>query len=146
MRNKSQTLDVPAFAIAKYPVTNAQYRLFVTAGGYAERRWWTEAGWEAKAKGWKWDGSQWVETNQPWAEPRYWNDPNWKSAAWNGDDYPVTGVSWYEATAYCAWLSAETGESIGLPGEQQWQRAAQGSDGRAYPWGKIGTLRAATTA
>lgn len=113
-----QTFDVPAFAIAKYPVTNAQYRLFVDAGGYRERQWWTDAGWKQR------------ETDK-WTEPRYWNDPKW-----NGDEYPVVGVSWYEAVAFCQWLSAASGENVTLPTEQQWQRAAQGNDGRAYPWGK----------
>jgi formylglycine-generating enzyme required for sulfatase activity len=37
--------------------------------------------------------------------------------------------------AYCRWLSARTQQSILLPSEDQWQRAAQGDDGRAYPWG-----------
>jgi formylglycine-generating enzyme required for sulfatase activity len=47
----------------------------------------------------------------------------------------VVGVSWYEAVAFCHWLSAASGEKIALPTEQQWQRAAQGDDGRAFPWG-----------
>jgi formylglycine-generating enzyme required for sulfatase activity len=38
--------------------------------------------------------------------------------------------------AFCCWLSEVTGEKILLPTEQQWQRAAQGDDGRDYPWGK----------
>ena len=50
-------------------------------------------------------------------------------------NYPVVGVSWYEAYAYTQWLSAELGQVIQLPTEQQWQRAAQGDDGRKYPWG-----------
>jgi formylglycine-generating enzyme required for sulfatase activity len=44
-------------------------------------------------------------------------------------------VSWYEAIAFCLWLSDVTGDAIMLPTEQQWQRAAQGDDGRIYPWG-----------
>ncbi len=110
------TFDVPAFSIARYPVTNAQFAKFVEAGGYRERQWWTEAGWEAREKG--------------WTAPRYWTD-----SKWNGADQPVVGVSWYEAVAFCKWLSATTGERIMLPTEGQWQRAAQGDDRRAYPWG-----------
>jgi formylglycine-generating enzyme required for sulfatase activity len=112
-----QTFDVPAFQIAKYPVTNAQYKLFVDAGGYQDRQWWTDAGWLRRE-------------SVGWTEPRYWNDKQW-----NGDDYPVVGVSWYEAVAFCRWLSARTGKAITLPTEQQWQRAAQGDDERTYPWG-----------
>jgi formylglycine-generating enzyme required for sulfatase activity len=44
-------------------------------------------------------------------------------------------VSWYEAVAFCAWLSAKTGEAIRLPTEQEWQRAAQGDTKWAYPYG-----------
>jgi formylglycine-generating enzyme required for sulfatase activity len=47
----------------------------------------------------------------------------------------VVGVSWYEAVAFCLWLTDVTGENIMLPTEAQWQYAAQGDDGRAYPWG-----------
>ncbi len=114
---KSRTFDVPAFSIAKYPITNAQYAKFVEAVGYSRKQWWTDAGWQAREQGSR-------------AEPRYWRD-----SQWNGADYPVVGVSWYEAVAFCRWLAEATGEAVILPTEQQWQRAAQGDDGRTYPWG-----------
>ena len=122
-----KTFDVPAFAIAKYPLTNAQFAPFIEAGGYRERKWWTDAGWKlCESDIWilpgYWSGS--------WTEPGYWRD-----SEWNGAEQPVVGVSWYEAITYCQWLSEQTGQKILLPTEQQWQRAAQGDDGRDYPWG-----------
>jgi formylglycine-generating enzyme required for sulfatase activity len=50
-------------------------------------------------------------------------------------DQPVSGVTWYDALAYCQWLSAETGRLYTLPTEAQWERAARGTDGPLYPWG-----------
>jgi formylglycine-generating enzyme required for sulfatase activity len=107
------------YAIAKYPVTNAQFRLFVEAGGYEQRQWWTDAGWQQRQK-------------NRWTEPRFWTDMKW-----NGLEQPVVGASWYESVAFCLWLSDATGEKIMLPTEEQWQYAAQGDDGRGYPWGKV---------
>lgn len=114
---ESQIYEVPAFAITKYPVTNAQYQVFVDADGYREQRWWTETGWQQRQV-------------EGWRKPRYWRDQ-----LWNGAEQPVVGISWFEAVAFCQWLSETVSETILLPTEQQWQRAAQGDDGRTYPWG-----------
>lgn len=46
------------------------------------------------------------------------------SAAAEGPDMPVTGVSWYDAKAYAAWLSAETGQTWRLPSDVEWAYAA----------------------
>lgn len=48
---------------------------------------------------------------------------------------PVSGVTWFEALAYCAWLSEKSGCRCTLPTEAQWEKAARGTDGRRYPWG-----------
>ena len=54
----------------------------------------------------------------------------------NHPDQPVTSVSWFDATAYCAWLSARTGEAYRLPTEAEWERAARGGlEGKLYTWG-----------
>lgn len=121
------------YSIAKYPLTNAQYAPFVERGGYDQRQWWTDAGWEAKQQGLVLDymKGEGVPTDEPWTAPRFWND-----SQFDGADYPVVGVTWYEALAYCRWLSSMTGDSISLPTEEQWQYAAQGDDGRLYPWGE----------
>jgi len=127
-------VDIPGkgYSIAKYPITNAQYAKFIDAGGYNQRNWWTDAGWEAKLKGitFDWNTGAGVATGTPWTEPRYWN-----ISQWNGAEQPVVGVTWYEAVAFCLWLSDVTGEKIMLPTEDQWQYACQGDDGRTYPWG-----------
>ncbi|HEX6292666.1 MAG TPA: formylglycine-generating enzyme family protein [Herpetosiphonaceae bacterium] len=56
-------------------------------------------------------------------------------------DHPVVDVSWHEAQALCAWLVEQTGQRYRLPTEAEWEKAARGSDGRAFPWGDEFDLR-----
>ncbi len=119
------------YKIAKYPVTNAQYKVFMDAGGYRQPKWWTEEGWDACGKGWHINRKkEWAPSSKPWTQPRHW-----KSREFSGTHQPVVGVSWFEAMAFCNWLSEITGEPITLPTEAQWQYAAQGDDDRGFPWG-----------
>lgn len=118
-----EEFDVSALYIAKYPITNNQFQEFVAAkDGYRDIRWWD---YSAGAKAWRLrNGKGNVQ----------------KSTC---SDCPQADVAWYEAIAFCNWLNlrARAGVSqvpfhpITLPTEQQWQRAAQGDDGRIYPWG-----------
>ncbi|MGA2742669.1 MAG: SUMF1/EgtB/PvdO family nonheme iron enzyme [Bryobacteraceae bacterium] len=97
---------VKPFQIGRYPVTVEEYRRFVEDEGYQNERWWHAGG---------------LGKN---TEPRGWEEqvqhPN----------RPVTGVSWFEASAYCAW------DGVRLPNDAEWERAAGGPEGREYPWGK----------
>jgi formylglycine-generating enzyme required for sulfatase activity len=112
-----------AFQIARYPVTNAEYARFVTTGGYEHQEWWTE-------QGWNWKGSR--------TQPDYWYD-----SRYNNPSQPVVGVSWYEAAAYCRWLTQQGhtqgwlshDQEIRLPTSVEWERAARHTDQRPYPWG-----------
>jgi formylglycine-generating enzyme required for sulfatase activity len=113
------------YTISRYPITNAQFAAFVRAGGYEERTYWTDAGWSWLKRGE-------VEGPRDYGEP--FNLPN----------HPVVGVSWYEALAFCRWLTLvlsergdlETGQMVTLPSEAEWEKAARGTGGRTFPWGE----------
>ena len=63
--------------------------------------------------------------------PRFWDDPRF-----NAPDQPVVGVGWFDACAYCAWLSAVAGRHVRLPTEAEWEKAARGGRaGETFPWG-----------
>lgn len=63
--------------------------------------------------------------------PRFWDDPRF-----NAPDQPVVGVSWFDAVAFCDWLSASTGDPWRLPTEAEREKAARGGlDGARFPWG-----------
>jgi len=64
-------------------------------------------------------------------EPLFWEDPNF-----DHPQQPVVAPSWFDAVAYCEWLSKMTGRRYRLPTEAEWERAARGGvEGKLYPWG-----------
>lgn len=105
------------FMMGKYPVTNQEFRAFIDDKGYETKDYWTPEGW------------QWLKKENIF-EPYYWHDRKW-----NGPNFSVVAVSWYEAAAYAAWLSKKTGNQYCLPTEAQWEKASRGRDGLVYPWG-----------
>jgi len=50
-------------------------------------------------------------------------------------DYPVAGITFKEARAYCEWLSQESGHSYTIPNEAQWEKACRAGTTSRYPWG-----------
>lgn len=105
-----QELDVSGFFMTVFPVTRIQYQLFVSADdGYSSSAWWY--------------GLQKGEVDTLWLEPPL--------------NYPITRVSWYDAVAYCRWLSARLQFEVRLPDESEWQWAAQSArKDYVYPWGR----------
>jgi formylglycine-generating enzyme required for sulfatase activity len=99
------------FLVSRFPVTNSQFRRFLDDGGYQQRDWWSDEGW------------QWREQNNV-SEPLWWRD-----GKFNGANQPMVGVSFWEAEAFARWAGCR------LPGELEWEGAARGPQAFVYPWG-----------
>jgi formylglycine-generating enzyme required for sulfatase activity/predicted MPP superfamily phosphohydrolase len=112
-----QCIYLDGFKIGMYPVANQEFKQFLDDKGYQQREFW-------KPKGWQWLCSQSI------AEPLFWNN---RARYW--PNFPVKGISWYEASAYANWLKKLTGKPYRLPTEAEWEKAARSTDGRIYPWG-----------
>ena len=134
--DKQFTYDIPyAYRMACYPATNAQFAVFVDAGGYQVERYWPEA---VQASRWTEQGVKMWRDDAPRIGPRDYGTP------FRLPNHPVVGVSWYEALAFTRWLTEQMRESgqlgpdweIRLPNEPEWEKAARGTDGRRYPWGE----------
>ncbi len=105
--------ELAGFKIARYPITYRQFQAFIDApDGFNDGRWW---------KGLHADGLAQQQTGPGNQAFKYWNHPRER-------------VSWYDAMAFCRWLSARLGYEIRLPTEEEWEKAARGTDGREYPY------------
>ncbi|MBL8216448.1 MAG: formylglycine-generating enzyme family protein [Bryobacterales bacterium] len=112
------TVDLDAFYIGKFEVTNAEFRKFRDDPGYEDPKFWPNG------------------RPVPKDQVPYWTQAvNHGGGTPDSDPYPVIGVNWDTAVAYCNWLSAKTGKKYRLPTEAEWEKAARGTDQRRYPWG-----------
>jgi formylglycine-generating enzyme required for sulfatase activity len=110
-----QRVTLEEFQIARYPVTVRQFlRFWEDREGYANQRWWTPQGWA-----WK----QGHGVTQPY---------RWGERGWMALNQPVAGIAWYEAQAFCNWLTQRRRDArwlrgsqlIRLPSEAEWEVAA----------------------
>jgi formylglycine-generating enzyme required for sulfatase activity len=165
----TRCVDFPPQRIGTYPVTNSEFRAFVDGDGYTNQSYWSGE----MARGWitgeekvlKLIRDHWLSTlhehhakeirdgeidiqateeesrrrTQPRLEPYYWRDRRF-----NQPTQPVVGINWWEANAYCVWLTQRgrlegtiaADEVVRLPTEFEWEYASRpADDDRIYPWG-----------
>ena len=111
-RHEARVAD---FMAAQYLVANREFREFVEAGGYQQKDWWTEEGWQWRQFRQAEQPLFWIRAGESWllrtmtAEiPLPWN-------------WPVE-VNYLEAKAFCNWKSSTTGLQLRLPTEDEWNR------------------------
>ena len=105
------------FEMGRTEVTIAQFRAFVEVTDYMTD------GEKAGVGGARRGGQDWQ------AEPNV----DWRNTTFpQSDEHPATFISWYDAMAFCHWLSAETGQEIRLPSESEWEYACRAGTTGAY--------------
>lgn len=128
-----RNIYLDAYYIGRFEITNAEYSRFLADGGYKNEEYWSRGGFNM------------------FSQPEFWNEATFNGGGLpDNESFPVVGVSWFEAAAYCSWLSAKTGSIYRLPTEAEWEKAARGGDyldgderrqvpnpipQRRYPWG-----------
>ena len=141
VRKEAKEIPYPFF-VARYPVTNIQFARFVKEDGYQKREYWSDIGWEWRTG--KYDQRTMEAVERDWLEhrplakrgaPYYWHNIELSNPI-----VPVVGICWFEAEAYCNWLSKKIvavpeGYVVRLLNSEEWERTSRGSDGREYPWG-----------
>lgn len=97
------------YYIGKYEIRNDEYKYFVDDSGYCDSTFWSEAGWKYIQSENRVRPVDWIEGDEPWVNCSLSNTP----------DRPINNICWYEAEAYCNWISKITGEHYALPMEAQ---------------------------
>ncbi len=115
----AHVVELDAYYMKKTEVTNAEWRQFREDPGYNDPKFWPGG------------------RVMPKEQIPYWTMANNHGGALGNDNYPVLGVNWDAAVAYCNWLSAKTGKKYRLPTEAEWEKAARGTDKRRFPWGNV---------
>lgn len=114
---------LPAYEITLTPITNVQYAAFVDATDHPVP---------------DVDPETWESYNliHPYARTRRhaWTKGTFPEGR---STHPVVMVSYHDALAYAAWLSAKTGDLWRLPNAPEWEKAARGAEGHIFPWGDV---------
>lgn len=104
-------VETAGFEISKFPVTEIQFSSFYSSqDGYFRPEFWCV------------NGRDWLESTT--GSKRVLSDTS----------LPAANVNWYEAQAFCAWLSEKTGLRLRLPTEIEWEISAR-PDGSIFSWG-----------
>ena len=141
-------VTLSAFYIGKYEVTNGEYKKFIEEGGYLKELYWSAGGFgEFGTQPLYWDDNTDADPRDSKRGTTFYKGSHPHGGGVPGHEgFPVNGVSWYEAMAYCSWLSEKTGHRYRLPSEAEWEKAARGSyehnrdnpelgHQRRFPWG-----------
>jgi gamma-glutamyl hercynylcysteine S-oxide synthase len=120
----AHTVDLPAFRIARVPVSNGEWQAFIDAGGYHDPAWWSARGWRHRV-------------DAGLERPLFWSADGSRRRFGHVEeipaDEPVQHVCFFEAEAYAAWAGAR------LPTEQEWEKACAwdpvAGRRRGWPWG-----------
>ncbi|GAB4144052.1 MAG: hypothetical protein Fur0037_11820 [Planctomycetota bacterium] len=123
----ARSILVRGFWIDRREVTNAQYRRFLD--------WIEKTGDHSRChpdepKNKDHTPRYWREFQPLLRDPEYARTAPFTAETFLNTDQPVVGVDWYDAFAYAAWAGKR------LPTEAEWEKAARGTDGRAWPWGQ----------
>lgn len=117
---------LPAYFISVFEVTNAEFKAFIDdPNGYRNDANWTEAG-----RKWKAANVSHATTLLTAAAADF--------KRFGQSDQPVVQVNWFEANAFCRWLTQSIGGGrwiFGLPSEAEWEKAARGPDNFDYGLG-----------